>query len=109
MMDRIKAEAADRDMSVSDLIRGHLVERFSDPRPSEGMREFLSATLAFSDVAIMKDSPCAACGRELVRGASARLAHGPFPPPRLVCGNCYDTLQLQFEGQIGLCQEKNDG
>jgi hypothetical protein len=99
VMDRIKVEAAAREMSVSDLVRCHLVERFSETCSSGGSREFLLTTSAFSDVVIMKDSRCAVCGRVLLRGTSARLAYGPPPPARLVCGDCYDGLQSQFDGQ----------
>ena len=96
---RIKAEAAARDMSVSDLVRCHLAERFSGSRAGEGTPEFLLATSAFSDVEIVQDSHCAICGEIMARGASARLAHGPPPPARLVCANCYDGLQSQCEDQ----------
>ncbi len=97
VMDRIKAEAAARDMSVSDLVRCHLVERFSEPRGSEGSPEFLLATSAFSDVAVMQDAECAMCGKAMPCGTSARLAHGPPPPARLLCGDCYEGIQSQLE------------
>ena len=99
IMDRIKAEAAARDMSVSDLVRCHLVERFSGNHPCEGSPDFLLTTTAFTDVVIVRDTRCAVCDHVLLRGASAQLACGPPPPPRLVCGNCYDGLQSQFEKQ----------
>ncbi|MDQ1256498.1 MAG: hypothetical protein QG656_1094 [Candidatus Hydrogenedentes bacterium] len=97
IMDRIKAEASARDMSVSDLVRCYLIERFSGTGVAEGLPDFLREVLAFSDVAVVNDSPCAACGQVLPRGTNARLAHGPLPPARLVCGNCYDGLQSYSE------------
>lgn len=99
IMDRIKAEAAARDMSVSDLVRCHLAERFSETRTSKDSPEFLRSTSAFSDVMIMRNGRCAVCDQVLVRGTTVRLAHGPPPPERLVCANCYDGLQSQFEDQ----------
>ena len=99
IMDRIKAEAAAQDMSVSDLVRCHLEERFSAPPISEGAPVFLRSTSAFSDVMVMRNGCCAVCSQVLPRGTNVRLALGPPPPERLVCGNCYDGLQSQFEDQ----------
>ncbi len=99
IMERIKAEAAARDMSVSDLVRCHLEERFSETPTGEGAPEFLRSTTAFSDVMVMRNGRCAVCNQVLARGTNVRLAHGPPPPQRLVCGNCYERLQSQFEDQ----------
>lgn len=97
VMDRIKAEAAARNLSVSDLVRGHLAEHFSEARGTGGLPDFLAATSAFSEVAVMRESPCAVCGEILPRGAPARLAHGPFPAPHLVCAACHDALHRELE------------
>ncbi len=99
VMDRIKAEAKARDMSLSDLVRCHLLERFSEPPAGENAPEFLRATSAFSEVDVLQDSHCALCGEAMPRGASARLAHGPPPPARFICANCYDGLQTEPEDQ----------
>jgi hypothetical protein len=95
----IKAEAEARDISISDLIRSYLIERFSVAPMSGEIPAFLLETTAFSDVVVMKTSSCAACGLALELGASARLAHGPFPLPHLVCGNCYESLKTQINAQ----------
>jgi len=99
VMDRIKAEAEAREMSVSDLVRCYLVERFSEARSGEGTPEFLLATSAFSEVEVVHESQCAICDEVMPCGANARLAHGPPPPERLVCANCYDNLQTLSEEQ----------
>lgn len=99
VMARIKAEAEARDMSLSDLVRCHLLERFCKTRAGEGTPEFLLATSAFSGVEVLQNSHCAICDELIPGGASARLAHGPPPPARLVCTNCYDGLQSQSEDQ----------
>jgi len=99
IMDRIKAEAAARDMSVSDLVRCHLLERFSEPLPSEGTPEFLLATTAFSDVEVLQETHCAICDELMPRGTNVRMAHGPPPPARLICAPCYDALQSESEDQ----------
>ncbi len=104
VMDRIKAEALARNMSVSDLVRCHLDERFSDTRTCDGIPEFLLATTAFSEVKIMRDSRCAVCDKTLPCGASAQLACGPPPPLRMVCDKCYGGIQLQFEEQLKILQ-----
>ena len=96
-MDRIKAEAALRDLSVSDLVRSYLMERFSVTRVNGDMPEFLLATSAFSEVEIINDNPCALCDKILLCGTCAHLAHGPFPVPRLVCSHCYKNLQKQLD------------
>ena len=98
-MDRIKAEATVREISVSDLIRFYLNERFAETRTSGTMPDFLHTTSAFSDVVIMRDSRCVVCDHVLPRGAHAMLAYGPPPPERLVCAKCYDDLQSQSEKQ----------
>lgn len=105
IMDRIKAEAAARNTSVSDLVRCHLGERFTENVPCGDTPEFLLATTAFTGVEIMRDSRCAVCDEVLPRGMNVRLACGPPPPPRLVCGKCYDGIQSQFEEQ----QELSEG
>lgn len=97
IMDRIKAEAAAREMSVSDLVRCHLVERFSGAPPVDGSPEFLLATTAFMEVVTMGANHCAVCDEVIPHSTRTRLACGPPPPARLVCGNCYDDLQLQIE------------
>jgi hypothetical protein len=97
IMDRIKTEASARDMSVSDLVRCYLVERFSETCVDKGLPEFLQGVSAFSDVVVVNNSRCAICEQVLPRGTNARLAHGPLPPARLVCGNCYDGLQSYSE------------
>lgn len=105
IMERIKVEAAARDMSVSDLVRGHLAECFSVTYPCKDSPDFLLATTAFSDVVIVRDSRCAVCDQILSRGKHAMLAYGPPPPERLVCGKCFDDLQSQSEKQ----QEPSEG
>ncbi len=97
VMDRIKAEAAARNLSVSDLVRGHLAEHFAENHAAAGLPDFLAAAAAFSEAAVMRDSPCAVCGEILPRGASAFLAHGPFPAPHLVCVSCHDALHRELE------------
>jgi hypothetical protein len=97
VMARIKAEAEARAMSVSDLVRNYLVERYSEPRPCDGAPGFLLATTAFSDVELNQDTHCAICDEIMLRGTRARLAHGPSPPERLVCTHCYESLQSQTE------------
>jgi hypothetical protein len=99
IMKRIKAEAEAREMSISDLVRTYLVERFSENRAEEGSPKFLLATSAFSDVEVIQDTHCAICDELITRGTHARLAHGPSPPERMVCPNCYDNLQSQFLDQ----------
>ena len=99
VMDRIKAEATLRDMSVSDLVRIYLTEQFSETVTSNDMPEFLLATSAFSEVVVINSNHCAACNQMLERGTCAHLAHGPFPTPRLVCGNCFETFQEQLDKQ----------
>ncbi len=104
ILDQIKAEAAARDMSVSDLVRCYLVERFSSTDLSDGQPGFLLATTAFTDVVTLQDSRCAVCDKALPRGENVRLACGPPPPPRLVCDNCYTNIQSQLEEQHDLSQ-----
>lgn len=96
---RIKAEAVARAVSVSDLVRYFLGERFPEPRPCDGVPEFLSATTAFSDVELIQGTGCAICGEIMPRGTRARLAHGPSSPERLVCPHCHESLQSQTEDQ----------
>ncbi len=93
LMARIKAEAQDRDMSVSDLVRGHLSEHFQAPQPDPAAPEFLATTCAWVDVNVARDARCAVCKKPLPAGSHAWMAQGPPPPPRVVCGTCYDTLQ----------------
>lgn len=98
VMERIKAEAAARNLSVSDLVRGHLSEHFAESKPEEaGAPAFLLAATAFSGAAVLRENPCAACGKAVGRGGRAFLAHGPFPAPQLVCGDCHDALQEELE------------
>ena len=104
VVERIKTEAAARNMSVSDLVRCHLGEWFSDKRICDGIPEFLLATIAFTDVEIIRDARCAVCDKTLPRGANARLACGPPPPLRMVCDKCYDGIQSAFEDQPELFQ-----
>jgi hypothetical protein len=102
IMERIKDEAKIREISISDLIRGYLVERFSVPPVTGEIPAFLSETNAFSNVIVMKNGSCAACGHALAMGASAHLAHGPFPLPHFVCGNCYETLKTRLDEQSSI-------
>ena len=97
IMDRIKAEAAAREMSVSDLVRCHLVERFSGPPSEGGSPEYLLAANAFTDVVAMGENYCAVCNTVIPHGSKTRLACGPPPPARLVCGKCFDDLQSEIE------------
>ena len=99
LMDRIKAEAALREMSVSDLVRCYLMERFSDMSATEDLPDFLLVTSAFSEVVVTNNTNCAACDQMLERGTCAHLAHGPFPTPRMVCTRCYTTFQEQLDNQ----------
>lgn len=99
VMDRIKAEAAVREESVSDLIRSCLNERFPETRTSGALPDFLHTTAAFSDVVIMRDTRCVVCDQALPHGTHAMLAYGPPPPERLVCATCYAELQSQPEKQ----------
>lgn len=102
VMERIKAEAAARNLSVSDLVRGHLAEHFAAARPEGGAQPaFLLSVAAFSKASVTRESPCAACGVTLVRGVRAFLAHGPFPAPQLVCGDCHGALQQELETRGG--------
>ena len=93
LMARIKSEAEERGMSVSDLVRGHLSEHFRAPESGFAGPEFLAATYAWVDVSVARESRCAICKKELPAGSHAWMAQGPPPPPRVVCGTCYDTLQ----------------
>ena len=93
LMARIKSEASDRGMSVSDLVRGHLSEHFQAPEPGTTGPDFLGTTYAWVDVNVARDARCAVCKKELPSGSHAWMAQGPPPPPRVVCGTCYDTLQ----------------
>jgi hypothetical protein len=100
VMERIKAEAALRKMSVSDLVRCHLAEHFAPDSGDGEAPAFLRETFAWSDAVIMQDSQCALCQRAMPRGTNARLANGPPPPARLVCGPCYDGIQLNLGGHL---------
>jgi len=100
VMDRIKSEARLRKLSISDLVRACLSEHFPKAAETNGQPEFLQATYAWSDAVVMRDSPCAVCGAPLARGTSARLANGPPPPARLVCGPCYDAIQQDLDAAI---------
>jgi len=95
IMDRIKAEAELRDMSVSDLVRCYLTERFSELPTTDDLPDFLLVTSAFSEVVVTNNTNCAACDQVLERGTCAHLAHGPFPTPRMICTTCYTTLREQ--------------
>ena len=99
VMDRIKTEAELRDMSVSDLVRCYLTDRFSETSTTDNLPDFLLITSAFSEVVVTNNTNCAACDQILDRGTCAHLAHGPFPTPRLVCASCYTTLQEQLDNQ----------
>jgi hypothetical protein len=93
LMARIKSEARERDMSISDLVRGHLAEHFQADEADPVGPEFLKATYAWVDVNVARDSRCAICKKAVTAGSHAWMAQGPPPPPRVVCGTCYDTLQ----------------
>jgi len=95
LMARIKAEAREREMSISDLVRGHLSEHFGTPDPAAtgANPEFLATTYAWVDVNVARDSRCGVCKKPVPTGSHAWMAQGPPPPPRVVCGSCYDTLQ----------------
>lgn len=99
VMDRIKAEATFRDMSVSDLVRCYLTERFSEIPTTDDLPDFLLVTSAFSEVVVTNNTNCSACDHMLERGTGAHLAHGPFPTPRMVCTTCYTTLREQLDNQ----------
>ncbi len=104
IMDRIKAEAELRDMSVSDLVRCYLTERFSELPTTDDLPDFLLVTSAFSEVVVTNNTNCAACDQVLERGTCAHLAHGPFPTPRMICTTCYTTLREQLDNQNNLEQ-----
>ena len=93
LMARIKAEAHERGVSLSDLVRGHLSEHFQEPDPGTSAPEFLGTTHAWVDVNVARDARCAVCKKGLPAGSHGWMAQGPPPPPRVVCGTCYDTLQ----------------
>jgi len=92
LMDRLKAEAKAHKLSLSDFVRMRLVESLSTPAPNADTPEFLSTTTAWTEAVVMHDTTCAACGEPMPRGTRAWLAHGPPPPPRMICGACQETL-----------------
>lgn len=104
IMERIKTEATLRDMSISDLVRCYLTERFSDRPTDDNIPDFLLMTTAFSEVTVTNNINCFTCNEMLARGTNAHLAHGPFPIPHLVCSNCYSTLQEQLDNQDNIEQ-----
>ena len=95
VMERIKVEAEARDMSVSDLVRSHLAEHFPAAAETPDRPAFLAVTYAWVDVVLAQGTRCATCRKALPPHTHARLAQGPPPPTRVVCGTCYDGLQAE--------------
>jgi len=94
-MARIKAEAKARQMSISDLVRGHLAKHFAPSEKESDQPAFLAATFAWADVVVAQETRCAKCGKALPGQSHGWLAQGPPPPTRIVCGTCYDTFQTE--------------
>jgi hypothetical protein len=95
VMERIKIEAEARGMSVSDLVRSHLAEHFPAATETPDRPAFLAETYAWVDVVVAQETKCATCRKALPPRTHARLAQGPPPPTRVVCGTCYDRLQAE--------------
>ena len=92
---RIKSEAHARQMSVSDLIRRHLAEHFQPDEGKSDAMKLLAGTLAWADMVVARATPCAMCGKVCSVQSHAWLAQGTPPPARIVCGSCYDEIQVQ--------------
>lgn len=91
LMERVKFEAKAHGMSVSDFVRVHLLAGLAAPA-SDGAPAFLAQTSAWTDAVVMRAGSCAVCNDLMPKGARARLANGPPPPARLICGDCYERL-----------------
>lgn len=107
---RIKEEAKACKMSVSDLVRRHLVELFPASEDGPATPAFLAATFAWVDVVAAQETRCAKCGKGLPAQSRGWLAQGPPPPTRIVCGTCYDGFQAEIhDSRTSGTEEETDG